>query len=602
MSSVRRLMAMSVSAGCVVLMLAWPIHPQLGRAEAPAPGAATPLELLPDYVEGVFQVRGLDGFRKKLHAFLRETMPAAADVVQQALDEQVQAFLEKRERKELDGERPLFLAVVRWQDLEHQPPPVIIGLPVRDADAFLRSFLMPEERKQLRQHFEGCQRTVIAEQEVFLLPRGGYVLLTPLQETAQQLARLPNQPPRVSLAQRLTPQETQRWADADLAAYVKLAPLVQLAAEDIREARQFLEATRGLPFGPTALALGTVGLDLLELGREVEHSLITARLEKEGVRVQVSARIRPESPLAQTLSAMPRENIRDVDRLPPGLVHYGSLPTACTLEPLLHRYQQVVRQPGTELPKDSARIERLLADTASQLLESQCRRVTWAFDMRYRGMIVLETAKAQLARQTLLRFLEELAKMEMPEGVRFHMHSDGGKLLGRTASRAELEVDWGPLIGAHGLAGNAEVMMLQHMFGHQWTLWLVADEQRIFLISTRDAQEAERWLQNYREGNVPAENATLQRHRQPLGEVLSGLVMLQFNGLWRHLLETLDKTASAQGLGNLIPKEAYPEAKSAFFSLGLRFQREGLELELWAPRETLSELNRLFLLAVHGLF
>lgn len=560
----------------------------------------TSLDLLPGDVEGVFQVRGLDGFRQRLHTFLRETMPAAADMFRQTLDEQVRAFLEGRERKELDGERPIFLAVKRWQDWQEQPPLLVIGLPVRNADNFVRTFLLPEERKQLREHLPGCQRTVIAEQEVFIVMHPGYVLLTPQEQLAKQLLALPQQKTPASLRQQLTPREIERWSHADVAIFLKLAPLTELAVTELQAERKFLEAIKNEPFGHTALALAGAYLDLIELGRDVKCCLITGLIEKEGVRVQVSARVQPGSQLAQKLAQGRLDPVTDLDRLPEGLFFYGALQAEVTLEPFLRRYEQVIRQADNNLPEGSARIEKLLAATARQLIESRPRRLVWALNTQGRGLLILEAEKPHLARQALAQCLENLAREANQDAVRFRIQTNAGKILNMPAVRADLEVKWGQVIGVHGPAADVEEMMIQHLFGRQWTVWLVADDQRVYVVNARDAREAESWLNDYRQGKP--QNATLRLHRQPLGESLSGLFLLQFNGLWRHIMEGVEKMANAQGLGNLIPKDAFPEAKAAFFTLGLRFHRDGFEAEFWAPKETVSELNRLFVLAVHGLF
>ncbi|MCS7168444.1 MAG: hypothetical protein RMI91_09480 [Gemmatales bacterium] len=574
-----------------------------GQAKAPPlPQALSPLDLVPEQVEGLFQIRGLDGFRQRLHTFLRECMPAAAEMTRQTLDEQVRAFLENRERKELDGERAVFFAVMRWRDLRQAPPSIIVGLPVRDGDAFLRSFLLAEERKELRPHPLGCHRTVIAEQEVFIVPRGGYVLLTPVEALAKLLVVSPEQKPLPPLAQRLTEQEIQRWIQADLAFYVKLSAVVEQIRNDLEFLRGSSEASPGEYSEQAAVALVTTVVDLFTFGEEVEHCVITGQLEKEGARVHVSLRPKPHSTLEQTLAASRLDKATDLNCMPDGMIYYGYLPTALSLEPFLRRYHRTILQAGNRAAKKFPEAERQLADAIKQVLDSRLQRFIWALDTRSRGMLILEAERPEQARQGLFRWLDTLARHTSVPEVRLEAQAEAGKLLDLPASRIELEIKWGALIGAHGPAGQAEEAILRYLVGHQWTLWLVADDRRLFLISTRDVQEAERWLRDYREGRVCAENAILQRHRQPLGETLSGLAMLQFSGLWRYILESIEKAANAQGLGNLIPKEVYPEAKSAFFSLGLRVRREGLELEFWAPKETLREFDRLFQVAVHGLF
>jgi hypothetical protein len=271
---------------------------------------------------------------------------------------------------------------------------------------------------------------------------------------------------------------------------------------------------------------------------------------------------------------------------------------------MLRRYQQVIRQ--AQLPDGSAQIEQILAEMVSQLLDSRLQRISWGLDFRFGGMVVVEAEKPMVARQALTQGLDklfqELAKAGPEGSLRWQFQAHAGKLLDLEASRADLEIQWRPILGAHGSAGDADEAAFQHLFGQKWTWWLVADEHRVFLLSTRDPREAERWLKNYRDGVVVPDNATLQRHRQPLGPSLSGLVMLEFNGLWRHLLESAEKALATQGIDNLLPKDAYPEAKPAFFGLAIRPQPDTLELELWAPKETLSGLDRLFALVVHGLF
>ncbi|GBD36079.1 hypothetical protein HRbin36_01199 [bacterium HR36] len=345
---------------------------------------------------------------------------------------------------------------------------------------------------------------------------------------------------------------------------------------------------------------------MIELGRDVEHCTLTGRIEPAGVRVRAALQLRSESALARALAQTQAADAATLDRLPEGLMFYGMLRAELGLEPFLRRYHQVIRQAQGRLPAKSAQLERLLADTASKLLDSQLQRLIWAFDLRFRGVVILEAQKPEVARQALLPCLEallrDLAQAAPKNTVQFQLQANAGKILDRDASRIDLEIEWGRLAGVHGHASDAEEAFLRHLFGTQWTLWVLADERGVFLISARDRNEAERWLKNYRDGVVSADNATLRSHRRPLGDSLHGLAVLQFNGFWRHVLEGVEKAAAMQGLGNLIPRDAFPETKPAFFSLGVRALSNGLELELWAPNESVSELNRLFILVVHGLF
>jgi len=595
--------AWSVSVGCILATVTWLITGYLLPAAA-AGESADALDLLPATVECVVQVRGLDAFRERLDKLLRETMPAAADDIRRTLDEQVRAFLEGRDRKELDGQRAIFLAIGQWKSLHAEPPAIIIGLPVRDGDAFLRGFLSKEEYKLLQPQSSGCQRTVLAGQEVFLYQRSGYVLLTPQAQLAEQLTALRRDGATRSatLRSELRDEELRIWSQADIAAYLKLPPLVALIQEGLNEARRQLPTIlQGQPFAHSQQALAEVALDLVELGRDVQHCLLTGSIEKEGVRLRALLRARPDSPLQKRLAKTSRHSVADLERMPDGLHHYGSWEAEWLLLPILQRYAQTIRQAGQKHSPASASIEKLLAETAEKLLHCGLRRCQWGQDSRYRGLLVLEAEKPELARQALLQCCGTLAGLVPKDGVRVRVQQDAGQLFGLPLSRVDIEMRWSFFSTAHGEDAAAEEAFLRHLFGHQWTLWLVADNQRLFIVSTNDQKEAEQWLQRYR-SDTDNPLTRLRQHRTPLGNELTGLAMLQFPGWWRSLLESVEKAVSIQGLGNLIPKDAYPGNTTAFFAFGCKVDRDTVLLELWAPKETIQELNRLWIFTVHGLF
>lgn len=598
----RRMFVWSVGAGGMLATLTWLITGYPLTA-ASAEESADAMDLLPATVECVVQVRGLDAFRDRLDKLLRETMPAAADDISRALDEQVRAFLEGRDRKELDGQRAIFLAIGQWKALHAEPPAIIIGLPVRDGDAFLRGFLSKEEYKLLQPQSSGCQRTVLAGQEVFLYQRSGYVLLTPQALLAEQLTALRRDGATrpAALRSELRDEELRIWSQADIAAYLKLPPLVTLIQGELAEARRQLPTMlQGQPFAQSQQVVAEVALDLVELGRDVQHCLVTGSIEKEGVRLRALLRARPDSPLQDRLVKTSRHSVADLDRMPDGLHHYGSWEAEWLLLPILQRYAQAIRQAGEKLSPASASVEKLLAETAEKLLHSGIRRCQWGLDSRYRGLLVLEAEKPELARQALLQCCDTLAGLVPKDGVRVRVQQDAGLLLGLPLSRVDIEIRWSFFSTAHGDDAAVVEAFLRHLFGHQWTLWFVADNQRLYIVSTSNQKEAEQWLQRYRSGTDKS-LTRLRQHRAPQGNELTGLAMLQFPGWWRHLLESVEKAVSIQGLGNLIPKDAYPGDTTAFLAFGCKVDRDSFLVELWAPKETIQVLNHLWIFAVYGL-
>lgn len=601
----RRTFAGLVCCGLALMLLTWPVADSRAPAAHAQETASDILELLPAKTEFVVQVRGLDGFQQRLDKLLRETMPAAADAVRKTLQEQIEAFLEGRDRKQLDGQRAIFLAVEKWQSFADHPPAVVIGLPIRDGEAFLKGFLSGEEYKQLQLRPEGYRRTVIAGQEVFIYLASDYALLTPKAELAGQLAALARnkgQAKPLSLRSQLRAEETRLWSQADVAAYLKIPPLFALVEDFLKNARKQLpELLRGQAFGHSQQAIAEMVLDFVELGRDLDYCLITGSIENEGVRLRLAARTRANSPLAQSLANARRHSVADLDRMPENLHQYGSWDEDWMLEPFLRRYARAIRQAGNELSPASAAAERLLADTAEKLLQCGIRRWQWAQDSQYRGLWVFQAEKPEQAKRVLVQACEQLAGLLPKDAVRMRVQAEAGQLLGLPTSRIDAEIRWSHFSTAHGESAAAEEAFLRHMFGHQWTIWLAADNQQLYILLTGEQKEAEQWLQRYRSSNAPP-FARLQKHRAPLGDELTGLMMLQFPGWWRHVLEGVEKASAAMGLGNLIPKDAYPGNTPAFFSLGFKLERDTIILELWAPKETLSELNSLWIFAVHGLF
>ena len=594
-----------VWCGLALMLLSWPVADSRAPATHDQETVGDILELLPAKMEFVAQVRGLDGFPQRLDKLLRETIPAAADDVRKTLQEQIEAFLEGRDRKQLDGQRAIFLAAEQWHSFANHPPAIVIGLPIRDGEAFLKGFLSGEEYKQLQLRPQGYRRTVIIGQEVFIYLGGDYALLTPKAELADQLvalARNKGQAKLLSLRSQLRAEETRLWSRADVAAYLKIPPLFALVEDSLKNARKQLpELLRGQAFGHSQQGVAEMLLDFVELGRDLDYCLITVSIESEGVRLRLAGRTRPNSALARSLANARWHSVVDLDRMPENLHQYGSWDADWILEPFLRRYARAIRQAGNELSPDSAAAERLLADTAEKLLQCGLRRWQWAQDSRYRGMWVLQAEKPEQAKRVLVQACEQLAGLLPKDAVRMRVQAEAGQLLGLPISRIDLEIRWSYFSTAHGENAAAEEAFLRHMFGHQWTIWLAADNHQLYILLTGEQKEAEHWLQRYRTGNAPP-FAQLQKHRAPLGQELTGLLMLQFPGWWRHVLEGVEKASAAIGLGNLIPKDAYPGNTPAFFSLGFKLESDSLIFELWAPKETLKELNSLWIFAVHGLF
>ncbi len=316
----------------------------LALAVAPAKAAPAPLERaglahVPSSAPLVIHIRGVEGLKDRLEAFLKNALPELLPSIQAKLDGWVKDGVDGRKVRGVPADGPIFIVLLEMpKGGVAEPPKIAVLVAVNKYDEFRDGLLKEEERKGLKANGAGVERTTVEGGEaLYFVDLKGYAVATPSEEAATAFAKKAG-----GMDTKISKEQSTRLLAADLGLYVSMDSINKDYADQIKNMRDMAEAFLGQA-GENLPKNQRAGLDLVKkaigpIFQAVEDSqgvLLTTMLHPDGLLIHGETELRSGSKSSAALADFKLNAFEGLDRMPPGATQYtGTATTAKLLERL----------------------------------------------------------------------------------------------------------------------------------------------------------------------------------------------------------------------------------------------------------------------------
>lgn len=302
---------------------------QMGRA-APVPADRTGLSQVPASAPLVIHVRGIEGLRDRIVAFLETALPDMAPKVKSKIDDILKDGFDGRKLAGVAKDGPIFVVFTEMPKPGVDKPKIAVVVAVTKFSDFRDGLLKEDERKALTTNAAGVAKTMIDGREaVYFVDKKGYAVVSPDEEVAASFAKKEK---AGGLDAKISKTLGTKLLASDLGVYLSMDSLNKEYGDQIKAAKDGLKAL-------IDQAAGTVGKAQkhnLEIAKKlvdpvfqgVEDSqgvLFSAEVRPNGVAIHGQTELRDGSVTSRALADFKPSSFRDLDRLPPGQMFYSGL-------------------------------------------------------------------------------------------------------------------------------------------------------------------------------------------------------------------------------------------------------------------------------------
>ena len=581
----------------MVLVIAFAAIGAIPGTAAPAPvtPGESPLSVVPAQAPIVVHVKGVERAKDRLTTLLKNALPDLGAIASAQVDEMFKTALEGRKLQGLDPAGPVFLAFLEFPTGDAAPPAALIARVTKYTD-FRDGLLTDDERKSVKGDAAGYERAEIMGREYFFIDRGAYAVVTPHKETATQLTK--KQP---GLDGKISSAVGRKLLDADLSAYVNLAAVTKEYGDQLKAARQFMEAA--IEAGPGAgtdkqsaeMAKAMFGavFQMLDDGRAL---VLALEFRPEGLAVHLQAQVGADTPTNKLLKDQKPVALDAVATLPAGLLSYSATGPMGSdlLKAMAPMIYGVTSTEGEGKKALDAAIDQLIGagQTASlggaNLPASGINVVTFQ-----------NPAQAVAAQVKLFRALGE--------GGTFQSAAIKGKpeikendqtYKGFTLHYARLQFDLDKL--AEALPGGAEDMKkaFKKLIGEEVRTWFGTDGKRYVAVSAKEWPAAKAMLDAYLDGSrtlatEPAFAAT-RKQLPPEATMVSLADAGRFTQTMVDYMLAIMK--AVPGLPFNLPDELKPVAtKTSYLGFAMTLRPEHGAVDFYLPAAAVQEMRKVIL-------
>jgi hypothetical protein len=310
-------------------------------AAVPAPAAPVPAEhsalaQVPATAPLVIQIRGVEGVKERLEAFLKNALPDVLAQIQPRLDSMAKDGVNGRKVTGVPKDGPIFIVLLEMPKMgESAPPKMAVVAAVTKYDEFRDGLLKEDERKGLKPAGAGIEKTSTEGSDTYFVDLKGYAAVTPSEEVATALTKKP-----AGLDTKLSKDQASRLLAADASLYVSMDTINKDYGDQIKQGREFLENIIGQA-GENVPQTQRASIDLVKkaigpIFQAVEDSqgvLATATLRPDAVLVHAQTNMRNGSKTSTLLSEFKVDEFQGLEKMPGGeMIYMGTATTAKLLD------------------------------------------------------------------------------------------------------------------------------------------------------------------------------------------------------------------------------------------------------------------------------
>jgi hypothetical protein len=551
---------------------------------APAPTDKGALDQVPASAVLVVHLHGVEGVLDRLEALVRPVAPNQADKLREHADKLFKEGYEGRKLRGLAKEGPIFAAFTEMPKPGTEPVVAIIAA-ITSYTEFRDNAFTEDERKTLKKEEGEFESIVTGGNTVYLVDRKGYVVASPSKDLAKSFTKKYD-----GLSGKISTSQAAKLLASDLGAYVSMDAFNKEYADQIKQARETIEALLKFAAGAAEKSqqaqIEMVQKAIGPLFQAVEDSqglLASFEFRPNGVAFHLQSELRAGSATNRTLKDFQISSFQDMAQLPDGQMLYMGIENNSALMKLLGpMIVGAVAEPGSdEAKKIEAAVAKMIKARPGARLDAYAIPVSgiqvWSFKDPAKAIEAqLELIRAMGAGNTLQSgMLKEkpVIKMRAEKYGDFEFHSikvvwdldkmveDSGKNLPDEAKKKMKE-------------------MFQKMIGEGAQVYLGTDGKSMVQLTGKDWATARKALQSYfgKDGEVRTEpNFAAVRKELPA----EGTVIVLFDTIRyaRAILEIMGPS-----LGGMVPLPQPPavpaKGKASYFggAVSAQAERAGFDL------------------------
>ncbi len=572
---------------------------------APLPDAPSPLAKVPASAPIVVHLRGVEGVRDRIQAFLEKALPEVAPLFKDFAENYDKNGIDGRKVRGLAKNGPHFLVFLEVPKVGPEPKMALVLTTTKYSD-FRDSILKDEERKGLKK--ENGVEAVPAESgtTTYFVEGPDYAIVTPQKEVAVEFTKK-----QAGLDRKLSKQQAAALLASDLGVYVNLDPVQKQYADQIKQAKEFMEQALktaqeggGGALGPNEKAMIALGGKMIGAAfQAVEDSqglLYTAQVRPNAVAFHLETELRGGSATSRMLADSRPAAFADLARMPSGQMLYSAyqLPPALTKAAGgLHfaLFDTADEKEGT--PRQMAIAQLIEAGPGARVdcasLPSPAVRA-WQFD---------NPAKAVEAQ---LKLLQALNAGDQYEGG---VAKEAPKVTARAQKFGDFEmhavdIEWDLEKSVGGGANLPEEMRKQmaeamkKLLGEKRRFWFGTDGKLVVQVIAGSWEDGRKLLDRYLRGQGGAGQD--EAFREARAEMPAQATSIMLFDPVRYGAIMVEFIKMAAGGAFPFPLNVPADAKPSFIGLGITFQAERASFDFVVTASAVKQGYKNFIAPLRG--
>jgi hypothetical protein len=306
----------------------------LAAALAAAPATAadrSALAQVPATAPLVIHVRGVEGLKDRVVAFLTNALPDVLEKIGPKLDQLVKDGADGRKIAGVPKDGPIFVVFTELPKPGEHPKMAVIAA-VSDYQKFRDGLLKEDERKNLKSN-GAVERTTVEDRDVFFIDRKGFAVVAASEDVANALAKKAD-----SMDGKMSKTQAARLMESDLGIYLSMDAVNREYGDQIKDARdkiegglaQVIESAPKTQRGGLELVRKALG-PVFQALEDSQGVLLTFEVRPRALLVHGESELRDGSTTATALKEFTPDDFRDLGRLPPGEMFYSGLTSSAKL-------------------------------------------------------------------------------------------------------------------------------------------------------------------------------------------------------------------------------------------------------------------------------
>jgi hypothetical protein len=539
----------------------------------------------------VICLRGVERTKDRLVTMIKNAVPDLAPVVQAKVDEAFKAAMKDRELKGVPKNGPIFVALTEMPETAATAPPMAIIVRVTNYAEFRDGILKDDERKALKTDPAGYESTKINDEDVYLVDRKGYAVLTPQKDVAIQFTKKQD-----GLDSKIAKETAKKLLESDAAVYVDMTAVNKKYGDQMKQFRQLIpllmeQVSQSGQVDKSQLEMiKRMTEGIFQLVEDSQTFLVAADFRPEGLSLRTQVSVGADSKSNALLKNAKPTALEDLAKMPANHLGYVSM----EVPPELLKALQPIMTGFMSGP--DGKPNKAIAEALDKMIAAGPQTLTMDFSMPMEGMQIWKYDDPNKAAQAQLELLQAFdaggnfqnailkAKPKIKENDVEHR---GFKL-----SSASMVWDLDKMM-EKAPGGKEMVEAMKKLLGEGANSWFGTDGKVYVQITAKDWDSAKRQLDEYLDGsNSAGQHKPFQETWKQLPSQTTVVGLIDLPQYVQIIAEFVGPAFKAQGLPVNIPHLKASKGKT-YLGIAVILEPTRGSLELWIPGTTANEIYKM---------